>query len=353
MANIQTLKLAVDANALDSPESDKALRQAAKILRCGGTVAFPTETVYGLGANALNAAAVERIFEAKQRPSWDPLIVHIVNTEQLERVVEEIPAKARLLMDAFWPGPLTLLLPKSSSVPAIVTAGRRLVGVRMPQHPVARRLIELAELPIAAPSANKFGRTSPTRAQFVLEDLDGRIDAVVDGGKTNLGLESTVVDVCEEPPVLHRPGMVTFEQIRSIVGTLVGYQAPEGKAPAPEAQPSPGGGLQHYAPHARLVLFDVAAIGQGSNLARRLQAEGETVGVMLPDEYRSTELSGLNLVYRWGKWSDKGELALRLFAGLRELDALGASVILCPLPDEEGIGTAIRDRLTKAARKQS
>jgi L-threonylcarbamoyladenylate synthase len=353
LANIQTLKLAVDGNALDSPEPDKALRQAAEILRRGGTVAFPTETVYGLGANALDVAAVGRIFEAKRRPSWDPLIVHVADAEQLERVVDVVPAKARLLMDAFWPGPLTLLLPRSGALPGIVTAGRRLVGVRMPQHPIARRLIELAGLPIAAPSANSFGRTSPTRAQFVLEDLDGRIDAVIDGGKTTLGLESTVVDVCEEPPVLYRPGIVTFEQIRSVLGTLVRYHAPEGKAPAPEAQPSPGVGLQHYAPLARLILFDLAEIDQASKLARKLQGEGATVGIMLPDEYRSTTLSELSLVYRWGKWSDKGELARRLFAGLRELDALGVSVILCPLPDEEGIGAAIRDRLLKAAKSSS
>ncbi len=212
----KTLRLAVDANAIDSAESMASLRHAAELLRSGGTVAFPTETVYGLGANALDEAAVQAVFDAKQRPAWDPLIVHIASEEQLRLVAGEIPPNGRLLMEAFWPGPLTLLLPKSLRVPAIVTASRPRIGVRMPGHPVARRLIEFAGVPVAAPSANSFGRTSPTRADFVLEDLDGRIDAVIDSGDSSLGLESTVVDVCEEPPILYRPGMVTFQQVQAV-----------------------------------------------------------------------------------------------------------------------------------------
>jgi L-threonylcarbamoyladenylate synthase len=337
----ETLRLFVDANNLDSP----ALARAASILREGGTVAFPTETVYGLGANALDASAVEAIFKAKQRPSWDPLIVHVANQEQLHKVAREIPATGQLLMDAFWPGPLTLLLPKSGAIPPIVTAGRPRVGVRMPRHPVARRLIELAGVPIAAPSANSFGRTSPTRAEFVLQDLDGRIDAIVDAGDTTLGLESTVVDVCEDPPILYRPGMVTFQQIQAICPQLVAYREVEVTA-EPQALPSPGVGLKHYSPRARLILCEWNA-ERVLRQAAELKGGGEVVGIMLPNA--TGDASGF-LVFPWGDWDDPDQLARRLFAGLRELDQAGASVILCPLPENEGLGVAMRDRLLKAAR---
>src|SRR5271163_4385941 len=236
----KTLRLAVDAKAIDSPASMESLLQGAELLRTGGTVAFPTETVYGLGANALDEAAVQAIFEAKQRPAWDPLIVHVVSEQQLSMVAGEMPRNGRLLMEAFWPGPLTLLLPKGPLVPAIVTAGRPRVGVRMPRHPVARRLIELAQVPVAAPSANSFGRTSPTRAEFVLQDLDGRIDAVIDSVETALGLESTVVDVCQEPPILYRPGMVTLQQLQALCPGLVAYQEPTDGSPASQASPGLG-----------------------------------------------------------------------------------------------------------------
>jgi L-threonylcarbamoyladenylate synthase len=349
----KTLRLKVDPGDLASEQSAAALSRAAAILRSGGTVAFPTETVYGLGANALDAAAVERIFEAKARPSWDPLIVHVTTDAQLQSVTGEIPVRARPLMDAFWPGPLTLLLPKGAMLPAIVTAGRGRVGVRMPSHPVARRLIDLAQVPIAAPSANRFGRPSPTRAEFVLEDLDGRIDAVIDAGETTLGLESTVVDVCDEPPVLYRPGMVTCEELQAVLGTIVRYREPEGTSLAPEAQPSPGVGLKHYSPRARLILFELIDGEELLQTAQRLRDRGEVVGIMLPESphalARSQDLPGC-LIYPWGKWADIQELARRFFAGLRELDSAGATVILCPLPQEEGLGRAIRDRLLKAAR---
>jgi L-threonylcarbamoyladenylate synthase len=349
----ETLRLKVDPGALAAEESVVALRRAAAILRSGGTVAFPTETVYGLGANALDAAAVERIFRAKERPSWDPLIVHVTTDAQLRSVTGEIPAGARPLMSGFWPGPLTLLLPKNALLPAIVTAGRDRVGVRMPRHPVARLLIDLAQVPIAAPSANRFGRTSPTRAEFVLEDLDGRIDAVIDAGETTLGLESTVVDVCDDPPVLYRPGMVTWEELEAILGKVVRYGELAGAPLAPEAQPSPGVGLKHYSPRARLILIefkDVQAIAL--QLVQKLRDRGEVVGIMFPENSDALVRSRYSpncLIYPWGKWTDRQELARRLFAGLRELDSAGATVILCPLPGEEGLGLAIRDRLLKAA----
>jgi L-threonylcarbamoyladenylate synthase len=341
----KTLRLAVDANGVDSPASMASLSQGAELLRKGGTVAFPTETVYGLGANALDRMAVQAIFEAKQRPAWDPLIVHVVNQEQLGMVAVDIPRNGRLLMEAFWPGPLTLLLPKSLRVPQIVTAGRARVGVRMPRHPVARRLIELAGVPVAAPSANTFGRTSPTRAEFVLQDLDGRIDAVIDAGDATLGLESTVVDVCEEPPILYRPGMVTFQQLRSLCPSLIAYREPQDGTSVPQA--SPGTGLKHYSPRARLLLLENADGEKLSSLAAQLQAAGETVGMMLPP---ALAREGPYLVYEWGDLGDQERLARRLFAGLRELDAAGATVIVCPLPEDQGLGVAIRDRLLKAAR---
>jgi L-threonylcarbamoyladenylate synthase len=341
----KTLRLAVDANAIDSPDSMASLSQGAELLRQGGIVAFPTETVYGLGANALNQAAVQAIFEAKQRPSWDPLIVHVVHQQQLGMVAVDIPDNGRLLMEAFWPGPLTLLLPKSPQVPAIVTAGRIRVGVRMPRHPVARRLIELAGVPVAAPSANSFGRTSPTRAEFVLEDLDGRIDAVIDSGDTTLGLESTVVDVCEEPPILYRPGMVTLQQLQSLCPSMIAYREPQDSESGPQA--SPGIGLKHYSPRARLLLVENAGKEKLFSLAAELQAAGETVGVMLP---AAPANEGSYLVYEWGDLENQEKLARRLFAGLRELDAAGATVIVCPLPENRGLGITIRDRLLKAAR---
>ncbi len=364
MSTKKTLRLPVDPDAIDSAASTASLTRAAEILRAGGTVAFPTETVYGLGANALDQAAVEAIFVAKQRPAWDPLIVHVVSKEQLQQVTGDIPVNGVLLMNAFWPGPLTLLLPKSLSIPAIVTAGRARVGVRMPRHPVARRLIELAGVPVAAPSANTFGKTSPTRAEFVFEDLDGRIDAVIDSGETALGLESTVVDVCEEPPVLYRPGMVTLKQLQSICPTVVAYREPQDSPSEPRALPSPGVGLKHYSPRARLILTEwlratdpAGAESLAESLvkaARPLQAQGEVVGIMLPTGLNSgCELVDGEpplLIFRWGDFADQDQLAQRLFAGLRELDAAGATIIVCPLPQGAGLGAAIRDRLLKAAR---
>ena len=204
----------VDAAHLDTAQAQEALERAAAILRGGGLVAFPTETVYGLGANALDAAAVGRIFAAKERPSWDPVIVHIANEAALAGLVVELPDAARKLMAAFWPGPLTLLLPRTAAVPDVVTAGRALVGVRMPAHPVALEVIRRAGVPVAAPSANRFGHTSPTSAEHVLADLDGRIDAIVDAGPTDCGVESTVLDPCASPMAIYRPGAVTAAQIR-------------------------------------------------------------------------------------------------------------------------------------------
>lgn len=355
---VNTLRLKVDPANLDTRESKSAIARAAQILCAGGLVALPTETVYGLGANALNAEAVARIFQAKQRPSWDPIIVHIAGpvtqNPMLEPLVTNLPAAAPDLMQAFWPGPLTLLLPRSAAVPDIVTAERSLVGIRMPAHPVAFELICQAGVPVAAPSANIFGHISPTTAEHVLEDLDGKIDAVLDAGPTQHGVESTVLDPNQSPMMIYRPGAITADQIRAAAGavdTLREKLLPD--AAAREALPSPGVGLRHYAPHARLILIE----GDLSELPARLSAaaqlhERERLGVMLPTELATVDLGPplrAGTEFPWGRWSAPQELAEKLYAGLRALDAQGCDVILCPMPKSGGIGDAIRDRLRKAA----
>jgi L-threonylcarbamoyladenylate synthase len=368
---MKTLRLNITPEDLDSKAARDSIATAAEILRGGGIVAFPTETVYGLGANALDSQAVERIFEAKQRPAWDPLIVHISDRTMLARVVagvssaDSLPPSAARLVAAFWPGPLTLLLPKADGVPPIVTAGRPLVGVRMPSHPVARALIAAAGVPLAAPSANRFGRTSPTSAAHVLEDLDGRIDAVIDAGPTAHGLESTVVDASREPVVLYRPGIISLDQIREVCATAEQWQPPQTASAAastaevqPESMPSPGLGIRHYAPRASLVLIGIDGPHAPSaallHAIEKAASERRKVGVMLPDNFLpetlSQNLRDTTSIFDWGDWADPPMLAHRLFAGLRRLDADGVDLILCPVPPAKGLGSAIRDRLLKAAK---
>jgi len=343
-----------------------ALDGAAAILRAGGLVALPTETVYGLGANALDRAAVERIFQAKSRPAWDPIIVHIASEEMLKGLVAEVSVAARRLIGHFWPGPLTLLLPRTSAVPDAVTAGRPLVGVRMPAHPVALELIRRAGVPVAAPSANRFGHISPTTAEHVLHDLEGRIDAVLDAGPSPRGMESTVLDPSPMPMIIYRPGAVTTEEIREVAGPVEVFRNSEPLREMPdEAMPSPGVGIRHYAPRARLVLLEapkfdalkmdapsleaqLAELGSRLDAAARSQA-GEQVGVMLPEGVTAPPGIATERVFAWGRWNAHAELAQRLYRGLRALDAAGCTVILCPLPAAEGIGVAILDRLRKAA----
>lgn len=324
------------------------MARAVELLKAGGTVAFPTETVYGLGANALDAAAVAKIFAAKERPGWDPLIVHVEGPAMLERVVAlspELRDRAEALMAAFWPGPLTLLLPRTAEVPDLVTAGRPLVGVRTPAHPVARELLRRVAVPVAAPSANRFGGTSPTTAAHVLADLDGRIDAVLDGGATSVGVESTVFDLAAR--AIYRPGAVTAAMISRVIWDevrMVGAAEVSG-AVASEALPSPGMGMRHYAPRACLVLVK----GQREMLAEIAKHPGGEVGVMLPDEWNS---GTAEIMFRWGPWSDAEILARLLYLGLRNLDERGAKVIVCPVPMMGGLGEALRDRLDKAARSK-
>ncbi|GGG91203.1 L-threonylcarbamoyladenylate synthase [Silvibacterium dinghuense] len=356
---MHTERLIVEAAAPDSPDSRSAITAAAAILRGGGTVAFPTETVYGLGANARSAQAVAKIFAAKQRPSWDPLIVHIADRDRLPSVVASVPDSAKRLIDAYWPGPLTLLLPRQAAIPDAVTAGRPLVGVRIPQHPVAQALIRAAQVPVAAPSANRFGHTSPTTAAHVLEDLDGRIDAILElrfpegaAAETTHGVESTVVDPTGQPVLIYRPGAITLEQVRALCPNAIAYaETARTVAATPESMPSPGVGIRHYAPRARLLLVEPAFAQQAlfEEAARQHAAGSQKLGLMLPEGWGAPESA---IRYAWGCWSDTEELARRLFAGLRWLDAEGAELILCPLPEQQGIGAAIADRLRKAARTE-
>jgi L-threonylcarbamoyladenylate synthase len=328
---MQTLRLdAADAASIP---------RAAEIIRSGGLVAFPTETVYGLGANALDAAAVRKIFAAKERPAWDPVIVHLASREMLSQVVTEVPVRFHVLADRFMPGPLTLLLQKHAQIPSEVTAGRQLVGIRIPAHETAQRLIASAGVPIAAPSANRFGRISPTTAEHVLADLDGRIDAVLDGGTTRVGLESTVLDLSTTPATILREGGVTREQLEAVIGRVQTFARLVGEVP-PEGLPSPGLGVRHYAPRARLMVVE----GNESALAAAARNHPRA-GLMLPSGWQAE-----GAAFDWGHWGDWPALAARLYAGLRSLDARDVDVIIAPLPPNEGLGSAIRDRLQKAAK---
>ena len=327
------------------------IAHAAELLRQGRLVAFATETVYGLGANALSSAAVAAIFAAKQRPAWDPLIVHIATIDQLPAITEisaTLAPRIRLLTDAFWPGPLTLLLPRNAAIPDAVTAGRELVGVRVPSHPAAQALLRAAGVPIAAPSANLFGHTSPTTAAHVLADLNGRIDAVLDAGPTTVGVESTVLDPTQTPMVLYRPGAVTAEQITAATRVTVETFTPAATTSTPESLPSPGVGLRHYAPRATLHLVEgtAAALAAARNAAR---LPTEAIGLLLPLDW-SLELETVAVIQPWARWDDPDALAATLFAGLRALDDRGVQLILAPLPPPGGLRDALRDRLQKAAR---
>lgn len=335
----ETLKLRAEGIGGES-----TVARAAAILQSGGTVAFPTETVYGLGANALDEAAVQKIFAAKERPGWDPLIVHVEGREMLARVAAlpagEMGQRVDVLMQKFWPGPLTLLLPRTPEVPDAVTAGRPLVGVRMPAHPVAREMIRLTGLPVAAPSANRFGHTSPTTAAHVLADLDGRIDAVLDGGASRVGVESTVFDM--EELRIYRPGAVTKEMLEQALGREVQVIS---DVATDESSPriSPGLAMRHYAPRARVI----AVRDQRELRAEAARHPAAELGLMLPDGWDG---AGAAAVFRWGPWENAEVLARLLFFGMRFLDERGAKVIVCPVPGMSGIGAAIRDRLDKAAK---
>ncbi len=335
-----------------------AVDWAARILRDGGLVAFPTETVYGLGADALNPQAVARIYAAKQRPLSDPLIVHIGSIEQVDDVAVSIPSLARSLMDYFWPGPLTLILPRSDMVPGIVSGGGPGLGVRIPNHPIALALLHVAGVPIAAPSANRFMHTSPTTAEHVLADLDGRIDCILDGGPSLVGIESTVLDITARPPRILRPGGVTKEALQRFIPHIEGPDTGKNRQvdsqldTSSNTSPAPGQLERHYAPHTRLLVFDAEgtrAMAAVHAKVERLQAAGERVGVLLATGEDSA-IEGLTVEVAWLGPADRLDLiAQRLYAVLRDMDRRGLDAIVTHTFGTSGLGLALWDRLRRAA----
>ncbi|MGH7736737.1 MAG: L-threonylcarbamoyladenylate synthase [Candidatus Tyrphobacter sp.] len=309
------------------PADETSIRDAAALLRGGGLVAFPTETVYGLGASALDARAAARIFEAKRRPSFDPLIVHIASVEMLAVVARDVPDSARVLMERFWPGPLTIVLRRSGAVPLVVTAGLQTVAVRMPSHPVARALLREAGLPVAAPSANEFGSLSSTRAEHVVASLGDRVDCILDGGPTTIGIESTILQL-EPVPLLLRPGALPVEEIEAAIGPV--------ERDATGASPSPGRVAHHYAPGTPLRIADSA------NVPLEERADAAYLGF-------ATGACGYAAVRVLAPGGDPSEAAVHFFEYLHELDALGLSRIDAAPVAEVGLGLAIMDRLRRAA----
>lgn len=326
------------------------IAQAAQLIRNGGLVAFPTETVYGLGANALDPHAINRIFVAKGRPATDPLIAHITHPEQLRDLALDIPSLALELGKKFWPGPLTLVLKRNPRVPANLSAGRDTVAVRQPAHPVAAALIESAGVPIAAPSANLFSHPSPTTAAHVLHDLDGRIDLILDGGPTLIGVESTVLDLTSPVPTLLRPGGISVETLRDLIPELIiAHQT----LSIDEAASSPGQLLKHYSPHTPLLLFTGPTdlvLERILKTTQQLLTDGKRVGLLLPDaELTQFSNSLVSNLYLFPLGSDLETIAHRLFTGLRELDSHNLDFILTHDFGREGLALAIWDRLFRAA----
>ncbi len=319
------------------------IKTAAEKIKGGGLVAFPTETVYGLGADAFNTQAIAKIFETKKRPLEDPLIVHIAQKERLHTLAINIPDIVARLTDTFWPGPLTLVLKKAENIPDILTAGLDTVAIRMPANKIALSFIEFCQTPIAAPSANLFGSPSPTCAQHVLDDLTGRIDLIIDGGKTEIGVESTVLDLTHNEPSILRPGGVSIERLNEVIKTVINSSS-KNKVLSPGMYP------RHYSPRARLILVELEGreqVEKVKNLALEFSHKGQHIGIMAKDEnknrYRPFNVKLL------GPGDNLATCAANLFSILREFDRLGVSVIIAEGVKKEGLGLAIMDRLRKAA----
>lgn len=331
------------------PDPD-IIKQAGDILKAGGLVAFPTETVYGLGADALQEDASARIYKAKGRPSDNPLIVHIAAYEALEEIAAEIPAEAKKLADAFWPGPLTMIFKKTDKVPYATTGGLDTVAVRMPKDPVALALIRAGGGYIAAPSANTSGRPSPTRAEHVAEDLNGKIDMLIDGGTVGIGLESTIVDMSTGSPMILRPGYITQEKLSPLIGRVELDPAIVGRGETDKAPKAPGMKYRHYAPKADLTVVkgDAAAIVRTiKRLSAEKTAAGFLVGIIATEE--SKDLYREGMVKSIGTRQREETIAANLYAILREFDEAGVDYIYSEAFSEKGIGQAIMNRLLKAA----
>lgn len=320
----------------------EGIDRAAALLRSGALVGIPTETVYGLAANALDAAAVARIFEAKGRPQDNPLIVHVAEPSWLDRYALEVPPSARRLMEVFWPGPLTIILKKSPLIPPIVSAGLDTAAFRCPSHPVAHALIEASGVPLAAPSANLSGSPSPTTAAHVLSDLGGRVEAIVDGGECAVGVESTVVTLCGDVPSVLRPGGVTPEQLRAVLGEVAVDRAVLHKLEGNVRVASPGMKYKHYAPKAHVIIIKAPF----DRFAAFVEAKGRGTGALCFDgEEKRLKVPCVS----YGAEHDGASQARRLFSALRELDDLGVQTVYARCPDREGVGLAVCNRLIRAA----
>ena len=340
--NMKPHVVKIDPQNIDST----LIKQASDVIRKGGLVAFPTETVYGLGANAMDPEAVTKIFEAKNRPLDDPLIVHIAEEKDLKKLSKEIPEEATKLVGHFWPGPLTTVLKKTEEVPELVTTGLDTVAVRMPSNRIAREFIKTAGVPIAAPSANLFGRPSPTRARHVIHDLDGRIDLVLDGGPTEIGIESTVVEFIEGKVIVLRPGGIDIESLHSVIGNVHIYEGTE------ELDRSPGKYPQHYSPHATVVVVERSdsQVERVISIAENMISQKKKVGILAKKEnageYRPYDVKIL------GPENDGKTCASNLFHILREFDTENVDVIIAEAIPEKGLGLAVMNRLRKAAGPQ-
>jgi L-threonylcarbamoyladenylate synthase len=343
---METQVVQIDNENLQSQE----MKVAAEILRAGGLVAFPTETVYGLGGNALDETAAARIYQAKGRPSDNPLIVHIAELQQVYELAEQVSESAKQLMDAFWPGPLTIIFPKKDCVPYGTTGGLDTVAIRMPSHPVAQALIRQSGVCIAAPSANASGRPSPTKAEHVRQDLDGKIPMILDGGEVGIGIESTIVDVTGSTPMILRPGFINQEMLEAVVGTVTVDPAILSKPVEGVRPKAPGMMYRHYAPKGDLVVYDGEqdkVIRYINKMVKEKQAAGLRVGVIATSETEALYEAGY--VVSIGTRQDEDTIARHLYDVLRQMDEANIDFICCEAFHTKKLGTAIMNRLCKAA----
>ncbi len=338
---------------MEKENMEEIAGEAAEIWKAGGLVAFPTETVYGLGGNGLDSQASRKIYAAKGRPSDNPLILHIADTAQVEMLAQGISATGKQLMEKFWPGPLTLIFPKAPCVPYETTGGLDTVAIRMPSHPAARALLQASGLPIAAPSANVSGRPSPTLASHVIEDMDGKIEMIVDGGAVGIGVESTIVDLTGTVPTILRPGYITEEMLREAVGYVdvdPAVLGPVGEHVKPKA---PGMKYRHYAPKAPMVLVEGGREEEAAciiQLAAQAKAQGKKVGIIASQENENKYVDGIVKVI--GSRKDPEAVAHNLYRILREFDEEQVDQIYAESFDEHDLGRAIMNRMKKAAGQQ-